>query len=63
MRKILAILCAIITLYLIKEMFYLFTTSDVEIIKQRPILLVIELSITIPLILLGIWLWGSKNKK
>lgn len=63
MRKILAIICTIITLYAFKETFIIFISKDAEIIAQRPILIVIALSICLPLILLSIWLWRPKNKK
>jgi phosphoglycerol transferase MdoB-like AlkP superfamily enzyme len=62
MRKILAIICTLVTLYAFKETFIIFTSKDAEIIAQRPILIVIALSICLPLILLCIWLWRPKNK-
>lgn len=63
MRKILAILCTLITIYALKETFVIFTSNDAAIITQRPILIVIALSITIPLALLSLWLWKPKNNK
>lgn len=62
MRKILAIICTLITLYAVKETFIIFTSKDADIIAQRPILIVIALSICLPLIVLSIWLWRPKNK-
>ena len=62
MRKILAILSTLITLYAFKETFYIFTSNDVEIVKQRPILIIISLSINLPLALLSLWLWKPKAK-
>jgi hypothetical protein len=62
MRKILAILCTLITLYAFKETFYIFTSDEVEIVKQRPILIIISLSISLPLALLSLWLWKPKAK-
>lgn len=62
MRKILAVICTIITLYVIKETFLIFTSNNAEVVAQRPILIVIALSIGLPLILLSIWLWRPKNK-
>jgi presenilin-like A22 family membrane protease len=63
MRKILAVICTLITLYVIKETFLIFTSNNAEVVAQRPILIVIALSIGLPLILLSIWLWRPKNKK
>lgn len=63
MRKILAIICTLITLYALKETFVIFTSSNAAITTQRPILIVIALSITIPLALLSLWLWKPKNNK
>ncbi|MES2448184.1 MAG: hypothetical protein V4546_13440 [Bacteroidota bacterium] len=62
MRKILAIICTLITLYALKETFIIFTSNDTEIIKQRPILIIISLSISLPLALLSLWLWKPKTK-
>lgn len=62
MRKILAILCTLVTLYAIKETFVIFTSNDAAITAQRPILIVIALSISLPLALLSLWLWRPKNK-
>lgn len=63
MRKILAILCTLATLYTLKETFYIFTSEDAAIVAQRAILIVIALSITLPLVLLSLWLWRPKNNK
>jgi hypothetical protein len=62
MRKILAILCTLITLYALIETFIIFTSSEAAISTNRPILIVIALSITLPLILLSLWLWKPKAK-
>jgi hypothetical protein len=62
MRKILAIICTLITLYALKETFIIFTSNEVEIVKQRPILIIISLSISLPLALLSLWLWKPKAK-
>jgi Na+-driven multidrug efflux pump len=62
MRKILAIISTIITLLAIKEMFYIFTTSDHEIIQKKAQYSIVSLSITLPLILLTLWLWLGKRK-
>lgn len=63
MRKILAVICTLFTLYAFKETFVIFTSKDAEIATQRPILIVIALSITIPLMVLSLWLWKPKNKQ
>ena len=63
MRKILAILCTLITAYALKETFVIFTSKEAEIVAQRPILIIIALSITLPLAVLSLWLWKSKNNK
>ncbi|TKC04594.1 hypothetical protein FA048_19215 [Pedobacter polaris] len=61
MRKVFAIISSIITIFAIKEGYHIFTSSDKDIISQRPILIVIALSIIIPLIVLSLWLWKPKN--
>lgn len=63
MRKVLAIITSIITLFAIKEAYYIFTSTEKDIVNQRPILIVIALSITIPLFVLSLWLWKPKNKQ
>lgn len=63
MRKILAIICTIITLGALKETIRIFTSTGQDIVGQRPILIVIALSITIPLLILTLWLWSPGRKK
>jgi len=63
MRKIFALLSTIITLFAIKEAVYVFISQEADMIKQRPILIVISLSICIPLIVLSLWLWSPGRKK
>jgi hypothetical protein len=63
MRKVLAIITTIITLFAIKEGFNIFITADKDIVNQRSILIVIALSIIIPLVLLSIWLWKPKSNR
>ncbi|MCX2574604.1 hypothetical protein [Pedobacter sandarakinus] len=62
MRRVLAVICSLITLFALKETINIFTTSDPEIVKQRSILIVIALSISIPLVILSLWLWKPKYK-
>jgi hypothetical protein len=59
-RKILAVILTIFTLYAIKETVVIFTSSDVEIAGHRKQLILIALSITVPLVILSIWLWRPK---
>ncbi|KQB99071.1 hypothetical protein [Pedobacter sp. Hv1] len=63
MRKILAILCTLITLYALKETVVIFISKDTEVIAKREILIVIALSITVPLAILSLWLWKPKHTK
>jgi len=62
MRKLLAVICTIITLFAIKEAVYVFISQEADMVKQRPILIVISLSICIPLIVLSLWLWKPRIK-
>lgn len=62
MRKILAVIVTIVTIFAIKEGYTIFASTEKDIIGQKPILIVISLSIIIPLILLSIWLWRPKNQ-
>lgn len=61
-RKVLAVILTIFTLYAIKETVVIFTSSDVEIASHRKQLILIALSITIPLVVLSLWLWRPKPK-
>lgn len=63
MRKVLAIISSIITLLAIKETYYIFTTTDPEIIKQKGQLILVSLSIVIPLLILTLWLWRPKREQ
>ncbi|MEE1943486.1 hypothetical protein VRU48_00105 [Pedobacter sp. KR3-3] len=63
MRKVFAILSTLITLYTLKETYYIFTTTDAEIVKQRDQLILVSLSVVIPLIVLSLWLWRPKPKQ
>lgn len=62
MRKVLAAILTIIIILSIKESINIFTSTDKDMISQRPILIVIALSILLPLSLITIWLWKPKSK-
>lgn len=62
MKKVFAILSTLITLYTLKETYVIFTSVEPDIVKQRPIFIVIYLSILIPLIVLSFWLWSPRRK-
>lgn len=62
MRKVFAVLATLITLYVLKETYYIFTTADAEIVKRKSQLILVSLSILIPLIILSLWLWRPKPK-
>jgi len=61
MRKVFAVICTIITLFVLKETINIFITDEVDIVKQRSIFIVIALSISIPLLILTLWLWKPRN--
>lgn len=63
MRKVLAIISTLITLLALKETYYIFTTTDPEIIKQKGQLILVSFSIVIPLLILTLWLWRPKRKQ
>ena len=60
MRKTLAVVLAILTLFAIRESYFIITSTDKALTGQKPIWIVIALSIIIPLALLSVWLWRSK---
>lgn len=62
MRKVFAVICTIITLFAIKEAVYVFTSTEPDMLKQKPIMIVIALSICIPLVILSLWLWSPRKK-
>ncbi|WP_316768565.1 hypothetical protein [Pedobacter frigiditerrae] len=62
-RKVLAVILTIFTLYAIKETVVIFTSSDVEIASHRKQLILIALSITVPLVVLSLWLWRPKQNQ
>lgn len=62
LRKIIAAIVTIITLWLIKETIFIFTTSQADIAKNGAFLKLASLSIVIPLVILNFWLWRPKSK-
>lgn len=62
LRKIIAAIVTIITLWLIKETIFIFTTSEADIVKNGAFLKLTSLSIVIPLLILNFWLWRPKPK-
>ena len=60
MRKVLAILFTIITIFAIKETVYIFNSTDAEILSHRSQLILVALSITIPLSIFTLWLWRPR---
>ncbi|RDC55414.1 hypothetical protein DU508_17745 [Pedobacter chinensis] len=63
MRKILAVICTLITLFALKETINIFITNETDIVKQRSIFIVIALSIAIPLVILSLWLWKPRHNQ
>ena len=63
MKKVLAVIVTIITIFITKEAYHIFASTEKDIIAQKPILIVIAISIIIPLILLSLWLWRPKTNK
>lgn len=61
-KKIFALILTLFTLYAIKETVVIFTSADAEIVAHRKQLIPIALSITVPLIVLSLWLWRPKPK-
>lgn len=62
LRKIIAILVTLITLWAIKETIVIFTSTDADIVAKRDQLKLASLSITIPLIIISLLLWRPKPK-
>ena len=63
LRKTIAILVTLITLWAIKETYVIFTSSDADIVAKRDQLKLASLSITIPLIIASLVLWRPKPKE
>ncbi len=61
MRKIFAIITTILTFLALKEGFTLLMSTDKAISGQKPILIVIAISIILPLLFLSFWLWKPKK--
>lgn len=62
LRKIFAVLVTIITIFAIIKSIGILTSTEKEVVSQRPILIVIAISIVLPLMLLSLWLWKPKAK-
>ncbi len=60
MRKVLAFITSGITIFAIRESYFIITSTDKALAGQKPIWIVIAFSITIPLILLTLWLFKPK---
>ncbi|MES2653709.1 MAG: hypothetical protein V4663_18360 [Bacteroidota bacterium] len=63
MRKIFAVLFTLVTIFAIKETFYIFTATDPDIINKKARLSIVAISVTLPLIVLTLWLWSGKRKQ
>jgi len=63
MRRFLAVICSLLTLFAIRETVYIFTTMDKDVVSQRSMLILTSLSITIPLFILSFWLWIPRPKQ
>ena len=63
MRKVFAFITTMVVAIAMKEAYHIFTSTEKDIIAQKPILIVIAISIIIPLILLSLWLWRPKRNK
>jgi uncharacterized membrane protein (GlpM family) len=61
MRRFLAILISIITTFAIIETFYIFSATDKDIVSKKAQLSIAAITITLPLVLLSIWLWKNKR--
>lgn len=61
MRKIFAIITTILTFLALKKGFTLMMSTDKDIAGQKPILIVIAISIILPLLFLSFWLWKPKK--
>ena len=63
MRKVFAIITTVLTFLALKEGFTLMMSTDQDIVGQKPILIVIAISIILPLLFLSFWLWKPQNNK
>jgi len=63
MRKILAIIVTVLTIFAVKESIYIFTSTAPDILRNKTQLSIVAVSITFPLLLLTLWLWSGKRKQ
>lgn len=63
MRRFLAVLLTIVTILAIKETFYIFNTTDQDIVSKKAQYSIVAISICLPLILFTLWLWTGKRKE
>jgi len=63
LRKVIAVIVTLITIFAIKETLFIFTTSQADIAASRHWLILASISITIPLIIACFWLWKPKYKE
>lgn len=63
MRKILAIIVTVLTIFAVKESIYIFTSTAPDILRNKIQLSIVAVSITFPLLLLTLWLWSGKRKQ
>jgi len=63
MRKILAVIFTIISLFAIRETFIIFTSSAPDLVKHRDQLILVSISLTVPLVFFTLWLWKPRYKQ
>jgi hypothetical protein len=61
MRKLFAIIFTVITLLALKETIYIFKSTDAAIVAKKSQLGIAGISISLPLLILSLWLWKPKN--
>lgn len=61
MRRFLAVLLTIVTIFAIRESIYIFNSNDQDIVAKKAQLSIAAVTITLPLILFTFWLWLGKR--